>query len=61
MYSIFKISRMELLLGLGAGMLVVLVWKITGLYDKYPEDMYYVIGAVAAIVGIKVRSRNKTS
>ena len=50
---------MELLLGLGAGMLVVLVWKITGLYDKYPEDMYYVIGAVAAIVGIKVRSRSQ--
>jgi len=61
MHSIFKISRMELLLGVGAGMLVVLIWKITGLYNKYPEAMYYLIGAVAAIVGIKVRSRNKTS
>ena len=61
MQSKIKNLGTELLFATGAGFLVALIWKITGLYDKYPYFMYYVVGAVAAVVGIKVRAKNKNT
>jgi len=55
----FKNIVVELLLAVGAGVLVALFWQVTGLYEKYPQFMYYVVGAVAALVGIMVKAKRK--
>jgi len=55
----FKFKIEELLPALGAAMLVVLFWRITGLYDKFPNIMYFVVGAIAALVGVKIKAKRK--